>query len=80
MHSSRMRSARSSSRLRGKGGVCISACWDTPLWAWPGHPPGLGLDTPPGVDLDSPPRCGPGLPLSQIPQPPPLGLGLDTPL
>ena len=54
MHSSRMRTVRSSSRLLG--GVCLSACWDTPLQAWtwtppgPGHPLGLGLDTPAHVN------------------------------
>ena len=71
MHSSRMRTARSSSRLLGAGGVCLSVCWDTPPrpapgpplgrpppgpgpgrghtpipGPWPGHPPGLGVDTP----------------------------------
>ena len=81
MHSSRMRTTCSSSRLLEGGGLCLSTCWDTP-------PPGLGLDTPPGVGLDPPPRCGPG-PLPQVglntehpqPDPPtsPLGLGLDTP-
>ena len=44
MHSSRMRTARSSSRLLG-GGVCLSACSDTP--------PGLGLDIPLGVGLEA---------------------------
>ena len=29
MHSSRMRTARTSNRV-GVGGVCLSACWDTP--------------------------------------------------
>ena len=40
MHSSKMRTARSSSRLLGVvWGVCLSACWDTS--------PGVGLETPP---------------------------------
>ena len=39
------------------GGVCLSACWDTPqVWAWR-HPPGCGPgDTPPGVGLETPPQ------------------------
>ena len=37
MHSSRMRTTRSSSRLVW-GGVCLSACWGTPS--------GVGLETP----------------------------------
>ena len=54
MHSSRMRTARGSSRQLG--GVCLSACWDThllPVWAWspcqpdPSTSPlGVGLETP----------------------------------
>ena len=51
MHSSRMRTVRSSSRLLA--GVCRSACWDTPPppLAWtppgpgPGHPPCGQTDT-----------------------------------
>ena len=74
MHSSRMRTARSSSRLRG-GGVCISACWDTP--------PGLGLETPHGQTPQPPPGCesgDPPPPPGQTPQlPPPPGVGLETP-
>ena len=84
MHSSRMRVARSSSRLLG--GVCLSACWDTPpSGPGPGHPLGVGLDTPPpGLGLDTPmplarppnlaAGSGPGHPPTS-----PLGLGLDTP-
>ena len=55
MHSSRMRTARSSSHLLGGGarGVCLSACWDPP-WVWAWRPP------------------------SQIPQLPPLVVGLKT--
>ena len=45
MHSSRMRTVRSSSRLLG--GVCLSACWDTHTpGPGPGHPP--PWQTPPG--------------------------------
>ena len=52
MRSSRMRTACSSSHLLG--GVCLSACWDTPPRHGPGpparptnYPLALGLDTPP---------------------------------
>ena len=44
MHSSRMRTVRSSSRL-SRGGLCLSACWDT-------TPP--GAETPP---WSRPPRA-----------------------
>ena len=73
MHSSRMRTVRSSGR-----GVCLGACWDTPL-------PRLGLD---------PPQAWAWRPLSgQTSQPPPpvwawrpppdpptspMGMGLET--
>ena len=87
MHSSRMRTARSSSRLLG-GRVCLSACWDT-------HRPGVGLETSPscgpgdplGVGLETPPRpdplnfpygCGPEDPPGQTPQLPP-GCGPGDP-
>ena len=53
MHSSRMRTARGSSHPRG--GVCLSACWDTPRRCRPGNPPmGVGLETPLGVGLETP--------------------------
>ena len=44
MHSSRMRTARSSSRhLRPGEGVCLSECWDiSPPGCEPGDPPGCG--------------------------------------
>ena len=35
-----------SSHPHGGGGVCLSACWDTPPWCWPGDAPGVGLETP----------------------------------
>ena len=72
MHSSRMRTIRSSSRLL-RGGVCLSACWDT-------HPPGLGLDTPTrpdpptsplGQGLDTPGQT-PNLPPGSGPRPYPV--------
>ena len=50
MHSSRMRTARSSAHLRGRS-ASVHAGIHTPL----------GLETPPGVGLKtSPPGCGPG--------------------
>ena len=76
MHSSTMRTARSSSRLLE--GVCLSACWDTPQ-AWTQPPPGVCLETPPPDPSTSPTPCGPGDPPNQTPQPP-LGLGLETSL
>ena len=79
MHSSRMRTARSSSRLLGGGGSASVHARihppglgldTTPLGPGPGHPPGCGPeDLPPGVGLEAPPPDK---------QPPP-GLGLDTP-
>ena len=79
MHSSRMRTARSSSRLL-EGGVCLSACWDT-------HPLGVGLETPrpdlstsPWVWAWRPPQPDPSTspwvwawrpPTHQTPRPPP---------
>ena len=78
MHSSRMRTARSSSRQLG--GVCLSACWDTPPRCGPGDSPGCGPGdspqvwawrTPPGGDLETPPGVGLETP---------LGVGLETPL
>ena len=62
MHSSRMHTARSSSRLLewGGWGACLSACWDTHHLpgCGPGDPPGVGLETP-SVWAWRPPR-GPG--------------------
>ena len=85
MHSSRMSTAHSSSRLLGRG-VCLSACWDTPwVWAWrpplrcgPGDPPGVGLETP-QVWPGDPPGCGPGYPPLGVSLETPLGVGLETP-
>ena len=65
MHSSRMRTARSSSRLLG--GVCLITCWDT-------SPPITGCgpgDPPPARPLNLPLGCGPKDPPGQTPQPPP---------
>ena len=62
MHSSRMRTARSSSRLWREG---LPQCMlgytrlglDTPLTL--DHPPGVGLDTPPVQTPNLPPGPGP---------------------
>ena len=51
MHSSMMRTVRSSSRLLG--GVGLSACWDTAPRCVPGKPP-------PRCGPGDTPRCGPG--------------------
>ena len=65
MHSSRMGTARSSSRLLGA--VWFSACWDPP-------PPGVGLETTPlGVGLKTPnqtPFFAPGAWAWRPPNPP----------
>ena len=75
MHSSWMCTTSSSSCLlgwgwSGLGGVCLSACWDTP--------PRPGSGPPPGCE-SGPSWCGPGYPPPAIPPNIPLGLGLDTP-
>ena len=75
MHSSRMRTARSSSRQEGGLPQCMLGY--TPwVWAWR-PPPGVGLGTPQVWDWSPlqvwawrPPRCGPG---------DPPGVGLETP-
>ena len=80
MHSSRMRTARSSSRQLG--GFSLSACWDTPP-----SPLGVGLEPPPWVWAWNPPSCGPGHPPRCGPGDSPvarplnlsLGVGLETP-
>ena len=83
MHSRRMSTTHSSSRLLG--GVYLSACWDTPqVLAW--RPPSVGLETPPRCgpgDLprcgpEEPPRCGPGDPARPDPSTSLLGVGLET--
>ena len=67
-----MQTAHSCSHLLG--GVCLSACWDTP--PGPGHPPAW---TPPRYgSRDLPTGCGPGDPPSQTCQPPP-GCGPGDP-
>ena len=70
MHSSRMRTVRSSRRLLEGG--CLPQCilGYTPPWVWTWTPP------PPVLGLD-PPGPGPGHPLGRHTPP---GLGLDTPL
>ena len=58
MHSSRMRTARSSSRLLR--GVCLRACWDTPPRCGPGDPPWMWAWRPIlARTLNFPPGCGP---------------------
>ena len=57
MHSSRMCTARSSSCLLG--GVCLSACWDTPPGCGPGDPPGCGPG-PSRCGLETSPQVWPG--------------------
>ena len=72
MHSSRMRTARSSSRLLG-----VSASVHAGIHLFP---PGLGLNTPwvwawrppPARPINFQPGCGPGETPSQTPQPPSL--------
>ena len=79
MHSSRMRTARSSSCQ----GVCLSACWNTapPVWSWrtPWPDPSISplgvaqarpLNFPPGVGLETPPH-------QPDPSSSPLGVGLE---
>ena len=71
------------------GGVCLSACWNTPppqVWTWrlpgcgPGDPPGVGLETP-RVLAWRPPKVW----AWRSPQmwawrtPLPTGVGLETP-
>ena len=69
MHSNRMRTARSSSRLwGGGGGICLSACWGL-------DPPGLGLETP-SARPPTPPCVWAWVPPCPDPLP---GVGLETP-
>ena len=85
MHSSRMRTARST------WGVCLSVYWNTPPGCgpgdprcWHGDPPGVGMETPivtletPPLSAWRPPMCRPGDPTRCGPGHPP-GVGLDTP-
>ena len=76
MHSSMMRTTRSSSRLLGGMSASVHARIPPWVWAWrqppgcePGEPPRCGPADPPGVGLDTPPSgqtpqlplgCGPG--------------------
>ena len=60
MHSSRMRAARSSSRLLG--GVYLSVGLETLSGVGLEIPPGVGLETPLGVGLETPPGQTPQLP------------------
>ena len=74
MHSSRMHNAHSSSHLLG--GVCLSACWDTPQ--------GVGLETPPplGVGLETCKACWdptPWRPARHAGIPPAMHAGIPPP-
>ena len=51
-----MRTARTNSRLFG--GVCLSACWGTPLGVGLQTPLGVGLETPLVLGLETPPGVG----------------------
>ena len=72
-----MRTTCSSSH---RGGVCLSACWDTFPWVWdwrpprcgPGDCPRYGPGDPPGCGPGDPPGCGPGDPLRCGPGDPPV--------
>ena len=80
MHSSRMRTARSSSRLPGG---CLPQCMlGYPSGCGPGNPPGCGPGDPPQVWAwrHTPPGFGPGDPPQARPLNFPLGCGPgDTP-
>ena len=87
IHFSRMRTARSRSRLLGGEGFCLTACWDTPHGCGPGDPPARPLNLPPGCGpghplkarpLNFPPGCGPGDPPQPDPSTSPLGVDLET--
>ena len=80
MHSSRMRTARSSSCLL-LGGLCISAYWDTPprAWAWT-PPPRVWTRRPPTRPPNLLPRVWAWRPPQASLPTSTLGLGLDTPL
>ena len=73
MHSSRMRTARSSSRLLGEG---VSASVHAGIHIPSPPPPGPGHSLPPGVGLETP-QCGPRDPSVGLETPP--GVGLETP-
>ena len=91
MHSSRMRTARSSSHQEGSASVHtgihpLGVGLETPLaigletpqvWAW--RPPGYGSGDPHGCGPGDPPSVGLETPLpGQIPQLLPPGVGLET--
>ena len=88
MHSSRMRTGRSSSHLLGVGGLPQwmlkyplpqVLAWRPPKSDPSTSPLGVGLETPPGQTPQLPPRCGPGDPPMPDPSTSPLGVGLETP-
>ena len=71
MHSSRMRTARSSSHLPVWGGGLPQCMLVYPL--------GVGLETPLGVSLETPLGVGLETPSRPDPSISPLGVGLETP-
>ena len=82
MHYSRMRTARSSSRLLGGGCLetPLGVCLETPLGVGLETHLGVGLETSPGVGLVIPPGCGLGDPPDQTAQlPPPHVLAWRSP-
>ena len=75
MHSSRMRTARSSSRRLGQS---ASVDAGIPPWVWAWRPPWVWAWRPSRVWAWRPPRCGPGEPPWPDPSISPLGVGLET--
>ena len=80
MHSSRICTACSISRLLGGGGICLSACWDTPPGCGPGDPPGVGLETPSGQTPQLPPWVWAWRPARHAGIPPVMHAGIPPPL
>ena len=86
MHSSGIRTARSSSR-QGRESASVHVGIDPWLWAWshsgcgPAGPPSqIPLNFSLGCGPGDPPGCGPGNPpLARSPSTSPLGVGLETP-
>ena len=81
MHSSRMRTTRSSNC---QGGLPQCMLGHTPPGCGPGDPPGCGPEDPPGCgppryEPADHPKCGPGDPSRPDPSTSPLGVGLETP-
>ena len=74
MHSSRMRTTRSSSCC----GVCLSACWDTAPWVWAWRPPWVFAWRPPRPDPSTSPWVWAWRPPWPDPSTSLLGVGLET--